>query len=78
MVPDGTNPWPDPMLTSRLWCFVAVTWEQFYSAQATTLYDEFENQTFEITATSSRGQWLAKVFQPMRADVTYVMSSLNG
>ena len=33
--------------------FLTFTWEQFKaSAQATILYNEFENYTYEITATS--------------------------
>ena len=33
------------------------------SAQATILYNEFENYTFKITAISPRGQWVKSVSQ---------------
>ena len=40
---------------------VVFTWEYFTfttSGQATGAYNEFENYTFEVTATSPRSQWV--------------------
>ena len=52
---------PEPMST-YLWGSVAFTWKQIHSewpsVQATILYNEFENYTFKITATSPRSQWV--------------------
>ena len=46
LLPDGTKPLPEPMLT-----FTA-------SAQATILYNHFENHAFKLSSTSPGGQWV--------------------
>ena len=54
LLPNGTKPLPEPMLTYHQWGSVAFTWEQFHSwsAEAAILYNESENYTLNVTATS--------------------------
>ena len=53
LMPDGTKPLPQPMLTSHWWArgSVILTSEQFHteSAQDAILFKEFESYSFEIT-----------------------------
>ena len=51
------------MLTYHQWSIVTFTWEQFHSAQAIIVYNEFDIYIFKITTTSLRGQWV-KSFPP--------------
>ena len=56
LLPDGTKPLPEPMLT----LISEVLWHSLesnftVSVEATILHNEFENHTFEITATPPRG-----------------------
>ena len=48
LLPDGTKPLHEPMLTSQQWGPVAFTWDNFTSsAQATGLDKELENYAFK-------------------------------
>ena len=52
-VPDGTQPLPEPVLTSHKWgivAFTSLTSDQLY------LSNEFKNYTIEVVSTSPRGQ----------------------
>ena len=53
LVPDGTKPLPEPMLTYNSWDSVAFTSEKFTaSTQAIAVYGKFENYTSRIIAVS--------------------------
>ena len=59
LLADGTNPLPEPMLTSHS----QVLWHSHESnftarAQAPNRYNEFKNYIFKITVTSPQGQWI--------------------
>ena len=56
LLPDGTKPLPDPMLTIHQLGLVAFMF--LWNAQDIYPWYEFENYLFEITAVSPRGQWV--------------------
>ena len=60
LVPDGTKPLPEPMLTDPHWSIVAYTWVQFHRkcSRCLSLIWVWRSQS---TATSSRGQWFIKL-----------------
>ena len=59
LLPDGTKPLPEPMLTLHYWGSVAVIWEQFYSKHPSYYSDELVwNFSSKIIVRSSRGQWV--------------------
>ena len=55
LLPEGTKPLPEPMLTNHQWGLMAFTSRQFH--WKCTRF-EFENNYFKITAASPRGQWV--------------------
>ena len=58
LLPDGTKPLPELMLSIQFWDSEAFTWKQFYSV-CPILYNELnENYAFKITARSPRGKWV--------------------
>ena len=70
LLPDGTKPLPEPS-----WLLINEVLGHsheinFTSAQATILYNEFEDYTFKIIATSSRGQWL-NTFKSYHSNVNH-------
>ena len=50
LLPDGTKPLPEPMLTYQEWSPVAFTWEPFhkftYNARAAGLYNGLYNENY--------------------------------
>ena len=54
LLPDGTKPLPDPMLTSGKVLWYSHESNFTVSAPGAILYNGFENYTFKITATSLR------------------------
>ena len=66
LLPDRTKPLPDRVRLTQCWLLVnEVLWQSpeinfTANAQLDILYNEFENGTFEITATSLRGQSWAR------------------
>ena len=60
LLPDGTQPLPEPMLINHRWERVAFTWGQFHRNDIYLWYN-FENDSLKITATSLRGQWVKRM-----------------
>ena len=58
LLPDGTKPLPEPMLTYHQSSPVAFTWGQFHTKCSIYPWHEFENHQFKVTATFPRGQWV--------------------
>ena len=56
LVPGGTKPLPEPMLTYYQWVCMALAWAEFSgNAQEISPWNEFENDTLEITKTPIEG-----------------------
>ena len=45
LVPGGTKPLPEPMLTYHRWGSVALTWDQLHGKCSTYQWNEFEKYT---------------------------------
>ena len=59
LLPDGTKPLPEPMLTNHQLSLVISTWGHF-QRKFSWYYPwyEFEKDKSKMTATSSKGQWV--------------------
>ena len=64
---DGTKPLPESMLIYHQRCSPAFNWEKYHSEYWSyySLYKEFENYTFEVTAMSPKHQWVKRVHLPL-------------
>ena len=55
LLPGGTKPLPEPLLTYHQWDFVAITKDQFHKNHTTEIsIHEFQKYTSKITSTSPR------------------------
>ena len=72
LLPDGTKPLPEPMLTYHQEGPVAFTWVQFY--QRYLSHQSFENYLSKILFKSPRDQWVnilepEKIYSYSAADI---------
>ena len=58
LLPDGTKPLPEPLLTNYQSCLVTFTPGQFHKKIKITIPNMLSNYHFNITVISSRGQWV--------------------
>ena len=56
LLPDGTMPLPEPVMTHNQWNFVALTWGEYH--KKFQFKRRFENYSFKITAKSQKVHWL--------------------
>ena len=76
LLPDGTMPFPAQKMTSHLLGSLELQWEQFHSKSQATFSIMSLNiiYSFEITATSHRGQWDHDVFMCYALLLIFVFS----
>ena len=61
LLPNGTKPLPEPMLTYHKYGPVTLIWEQFHKdTSAIDQQNELENYSSKIYFESPRGQWVDK------------------
>ena len=60
LLPDGTKPWPEPMLTYHQWGLVAFMWGQFHKRYLNhqSLKSVWKLQIYKISFKFPRGQWV--------------------
>ena len=62
LLPDGTKPLPEPMLTYHQWSLVAFTWGQFHMKCSRYLPLTWVwKSLFKITSASPRDQWVKQL-----------------